>query len=535
MRRMFFGWQLIALTCVATIARSADWPQFRGPAADGVAAESQVPAEWSPDSHVKWKIQIPGYGWSCPIILGDKVFVTTAVTENQSKPSQGGGGGRGFGGGRPPGGRPGGNNPDADDQNPAPGRPGGAPGGGGPGRGFGRGGFGRNQPPDAIYRWEVHCLDRATGETIWKKVAVERKPTIPIHSTNTYASETPVTDGEHLYVYFGMTGLYCYDLSGNLVWSKELESYPMMAGWGTGSSPALAGDMLIIQCDNEEESYLAAFDKRTGEEKWRVPRDEKSSWCTPFVWKNKTRTELVVLGATARSHDPATGEVLWELPGFIGRCNASPVADEEKIYFGGGTGPGGGGGFGGFGGRPGGGAPGGGAGQPGAPGGERGSDNQRGGPAGRGRMGSGAGSPLVAVRAGATGKLSLDDAGKEGSGIAWSAPRGGPSMASPLLYQGYIYVLEQRGSLLTCYDAKDGQQIYRERLPGASGFTASPFASGDRFFCIDGNGRTFAVQAGPKFELLTESPLDEMCWTTPSVAGDTLLIRTEGTLYSFKP
>src|SRR5262249_47784533 len=161
--------------------------------------------------NVLWQAKLPGYGWSSPIVSGDKVFVTTAFSEKQTKP-------RAFGGG---------------------------------------GGFGRDvKPPDAVYRWEVYCLDRASGKVLLKKVAKEGKPTTPARMGNTYASEPPVTDGERVYAYFGTAGVYCYDFAGKLVWSKELGTYKMMFGWGTGSSPALVDGRLFIQCDNEEKSFL---------------------------------------------------------------------------------------------------------------------------------------------------------------------------------------------------------------------------------------------------------------------------------------
>src|SRR5262249_11143412 len=157
----------------------------------------------------------------------------------------------------------------------------------------------------------------------------------PTQSSNTYASETPVTDGELVFAYFGMHGLYCYDLAGKLVWNKDLGSYPMNLGWGTGSSPVLEGDRLFLQCDNETKSFLVAFDKKTGNELWRVSRNAKSSWSTPFVWHNAKRTELVVCGGNKVSaHDPATGKLLWELGGLEGQFSAAPVADDNMLYVG---------------------------------------------------------------------------------------------------------------------------------------------------------------------------------------------------------
>ena len=194
-------------------------------------------------------------------MVGDKVILTTAFSEGQPKPKSGGG----FGGGK------------------------GGPGGGG---GFGKGGG----APKETYQFKIVCLDRATGKTAWEKVAKEARPTIPTHGSNTYATESPVSDGQYVYAYFGMTGVYCYDMAGKLLWTKDLGAYPMQFGWGTGSSPTLFGDKLYIQCDNDQESFLVALDKKTGDELWRKPREEKSNWSTPYIWRNKLRTELVTAG-----------------------------------------------------------------------------------------------------------------------------------------------------------------------------------------------------------------------------------------------
>src|SRR5205085_1802751 len=165
-----------------------------------------------------------------------------------------------------------------------------------------------------------------------EKIASEGRPTIPIHANNSYATETPVTDGEHVVAYFGMTGVFCYDLAGNLLWKKELGSYPMQFGWGTGSSPALADGRVFIQCDNDKQSFIAALDIKTGDELWRVKREELSNWSTPLVWKNKTRTEVVTAGGgKMRSYDPQTGDLLWEMRAS-GRSAMSPTAGQELLY-----------------------------------------------------------------------------------------------------------------------------------------------------------------------------------------------------------
>lgn len=478
---------LVAVAVISPMlaARAGEWPQFRGPGG-GAQIDGKLPTEWAADKNVQWKIALPGFGWSSPVVWGDKVFVTTAVTDNQRKPQGmdfGGGFGKGKGG--PPGDGKGKDGP-----------PGGGKGKGGPGGFGGRG----PQPPDKNFKFEVYCLDRATGKTIWKQEALEAKPRIATHGSNTYASETPVTDGERVYAYFGMTGLFCYDLAGKELWKADLGAFPMQMGWGTGSSPVLVGDRVLIQCDNEEKSFLIAYDKTTGKELWRTPREERSTWGTPYVWKNKERTEVVTCGARkVRSYDPETGKVLWELgsapaggggPGGMGgisRVTASPVAGDDYLYVGlGGAGP----------------------------------------------MGGG---NLFAIKAGAAGDITPKSGEAASAGVAWSRNRAAPGMASALVYRGYIYVVEERGGMLSCYDAKTGEPAYsRERMTGARGFTSSPWAADGKVYCLDDGGQTFVVQAGPQFKLLGQNPLGEMCWASPAAADGSLLVRTVDHIYCIR-
>jgi outer membrane protein assembly factor BamB len=429
----------LGLACLPPVARGSEWPQFRGPGGVGLPAEKELPVAWS-EMNVQWKVKVPGTGWSSPILWGDKIFLTSAVTENQAKP-----------------------------------RPDGGP----------RGGGGAN-PANAVYRWEVYCLDRTTGKELWKQLASEGKASIPTHASNTYASETPVTDGERVYVYFGMTGLFCYDTGGKLLWKKDLGTYPMQGNWGTGSSPVLWENRLFLQCDNEEKSFLVALDKKTGAELWRVSRDEKSNWATPYVWKNKLRTELVTSASQkVRSYDPATGRLLWELGIGGGRCIATPVGDDELLY--GGSEP---------------------------------------------FRSSGS---LFAVRAGASGDITLKAGETANAGVAWFDAKGGLGMASPLLYQGHIYVLDRRLGIVSCYAARTGKPVYKERLPSARGFWASPWAYDGKVFCLDDDGQTFVLQAGPEFKLLGKNALPDRFWATPAAAGGALYLRGVEALYCVKP
>ena len=436
---------LAAATLLSSRAAAENWSQFRGENA-GVIDGAQLPLEWSSDKHVVWKVPLPGVGWSQPVVWGDKVFVTTAETEAQTKP---------------------------------------APGARGPGiSGFAML-FGTDQaPPKESYTWKVMCLDAATGKTIWEQTAREGRPTMKIHPSNTYASETPVTDGERVIAYFGMTGVYCYDLAGNPIWSKDLGAYPTQFGWGTGSSPLLFGDRVYIQCDNDKASFLVALDKKSGDELWRVERDEKSNWSTPYIWKNKARTELVTAGGKqVRSYDPESGELLWSMKGS-GRTATTPTGNEQLLFI----------------------------------------DSYD-------RLTGGTGI-FLAIRPGASGDISLSGKETSNAHIAWSVPLRGQRVASPMIYRDCVYVLEQNTGIVRCMNAATGEEHFRKRLPEASGFTASPLANDGKIFCLDQNSKNYVIEAGAELKVVATNSLDGgMCWASPAVAGNRLLIRTVDQLY----
>ncbi len=270
-----------------------------------------------------------------------------------------------------------------------------------------------------VYRWEVSCMDLETGDILWKQVALEGSPRVKKHRAHNYAAETPVTDGKRLYVYFGMTGLYCYSLDGELLWEKDLGAYKTLYDWGTGSSPVVYKDMLYIQVDNEENSFLVALDAATGDEIWKANRDEKTNYSTPMIWKNSVRTELVVGGKTARSHDPLTGEILWELD-VAGYYNIpSPVADNEFIYLG--------------------------------------NTEWRDIPG-----------TFFCVKAGAEGDITPAEGETTSMGVIWSDSASLLANPSPLLYEGLIYLVSSRGGTVICLDAASGEQVYQEKIGGGS-------------------------------------------------------------------
>ncbi len=417
------------------------WPQFRGPGARGVASGPNLPDRWSATENVAWKTDVPGRGWSSPIVWGDRVFLTTAVNLGELEA---------------------------------------------PKKGLYIGGN-RLEPPKVEEERKVICLDLLSGKVLWERSVDRGAPRSAIHLKNSFASETPVTDGERVYAYFGNQGLYCIDLAGRPVWSKPFETRAMRDGWGTASSPALHGDRLYVVNDNQEESYLLCLDKRTGEEVWRVARDEASNWSTPLVWRNDQRTEIVTLGSgKVRSYD-LEGNLLWWFTGMSSITIATPYADNGLLYVSSGYV----------------------------------GDRHR---------------PLYAIRAGASGDISLEPDQTSNQWIAWCNPQAAPYNPTTLLYDGRVYVLYDR-SLVSCYRSLTGERVYeRQRLPDGRHFTTSPWAYGGKVFCLNEDGVTFVVRAGDEFELLHTNRLadDDMCMATPAIVGDRLLVRTSARVYCIR-
>ena len=285
-------------------AYERNWPQWRGPAGNGLVLEGNPPLEWSETQNVKWKVPIPGRGHATPIIWENKIVVLTAVPSDSGAAV-----------------------PAASAE-----RPTAPPARGGPGGGRGPGGRrGGGDAPTTDYAFTVLCFDRATGELLWERVARTERPQPGLQQSNSYSSGSPVTDGERIYVSFGSSGLYCYDFAGNLIWEKDLGKVDVT--FGEGSSPTLVGDTLLVVQDNNNASFLYALDKKTGRELWKQPRDEGSGWTTPFVLEHGGRTEVIISGSNAvRSYDPKTGNVWWQCGGLGANPVAMVVADDEAVY-----------------------------------------------------------------------------------------------------------------------------------------------------------------------------------------------------------
>lgn len=345
----------------------------------------------------------------------------------------------------------------------------------------------RAEPSGAEHHWKVLCLDLATGKVQWEQTVHRGAPPMPTHLKNTYGAETPVTDGERVYALFGQVGVFALTLDGQEVWSRPLPARRIRDGWGTAASPVAHDGRLFIVNDNEERSELFALDVRTGKELWRVARDERSNWATPFLWEHAGRVELITSGSRAvRSYD-LEGKLLWSLRGMSSITIPTPLAGDGLLFVGSGFV----------------------------------ADKLR---------------PLYAIRPGASGDISLPPGETTNQFIAWSNPTAAPYNPSPLFYDGRVYVLYDRG-LVTAYDAKSGKVLYdRERLPNGFAFTSSPWAANGRVFCLNEDGVCFVLRAGETFELLRTNRLaeDDMCMATPALAGERLLIRSAARLYCFQ-
>src|ERR1051325_1122577 len=304
----------LGLSINAALAASADdnWPQWRGPHQDGVAPKADPPMTWSETKNVKWKVAVPGEGHATPIVWGDKIFVQTAVGTGK-KPDAGAPAPNEIGQGQ--------------DRPRGPVGPGGRP--GGPG---GRGGFG-GQPPTQSYQFTLMCLDRGTGRTVWKQIAREALPHEGHHPTGSFASPSPVTDGENVYAYFGSQGLYCYDMNGNLKWSQDLGDMKIQNGFGEGSSPAIHGDTIVVAWDNEADDFVAALNKKDGKILWKKPREERTAWSTPLIVEHDGKAQVITTATgRVRSYDLKTGELIWEHAGLTRNTIPSPVAANGVAY-----------------------------------------------------------------------------------------------------------------------------------------------------------------------------------------------------------
>jgi len=426
---------LIALFSLTTVGFAANWPQWRGPDGSGISNEKNLPAEWTPTKNIKWKTPISGRGHSSPIVWGNKIFLTTAI-EGELVP-----GAKAV-------------THTAEGQ--------------------------VFKHPDSVgadhkHTFKVIALDRNSGKVLWESTAWEGTPYDNRHRKSSYAASTPATDGKLVYAFFGTEGLYAYDYNGKLAWKAQLGNLGTV-GMGTGTSPILYDDFVIVQCDEEngDASFIVALDKKTGKEVWRTPRKVQVSWSTPLLVRNAKRPELITSGTEfVISYDPATGKELWRHKGVESNAIPSPVANNDMVFL-------------------------------------------------------VAGFPAkiaMAIKLGGSGDLTGTP------NVPWTYAKGTAYVPSPILYGDYLYLTTDRG-ILTCIDAKTGEVKYEGgRIPIPATFTASPVAFEGKILLTSEDGDTFIVKAGPKHEILGTNSIGEAVYASPAVADGRIFIRGEKNLY----
>ncbi|HYJ85911.1 MAG TPA: PQQ-binding-like beta-propeller repeat protein [Pyrinomonadaceae bacterium] len=433
-----------AATVRAQVPDNAHWPQWRGPFFNGMA-RGDAPTQWSDTSNIKWKVEIPGRGFSTPVIWGDKIFVTTAIPTGKPAVAQ-------------PTPTPSTTEPVAGQQ---------------PERRRGR-----DSGPQVEHKFDVLAFDRKTGKLLWQKTAKVAVPHEGYHRAyGSFASNSPVTDGKYVYASFGSRGIYAYDFNGKLIWEKDLGvQMKMRLSFGEGTAPLLLGERLVHVFDHEDGSFIVALDKRTGKELWRVPREERSSWSTPYAIEHAGRKQVVVSGTTrVRSYDPENGKVIWEAGGLGANVIPVPVSHDGVVY-----------------------------------------------------VMSGYRDPrLMAIKLGKEGDLTGTDS------ILWSQTRGLAYTASPVLHENKMYVVTDNG-LITAFNATTGEPHYAQvRLPKSYNLKASPVGANGKLYLATEDGDVVVVKMGEKFEVIATNTLEDQIFiATPVVAAGELYLRGQNHLFA---
>jgi outer membrane protein assembly factor BamB len=427
----------ILFSSIATAKTPGNWPQWRGPDSQGVSDETSLPSEWTTTKNVKWKTPIAGRGHSSPIVWGKKIFLTTAL-DGEAVPGR----------------KPGVTHKLSD------------------GSDF--------VHPDAVgadlkHTFKVICLDRDSGKILWERVAYEGPVHDSRHKKASFASSTPATDGKYVFAFFGSEGLYAFDYNGKQIWKQDLGKLGT-ASVGYGVSPILFGDLVIMQCDESGmNSFIVAFDKKTGKEVWRVARKVDVTWTSPVLVKTAKRTELVTAAAEAIiAYDPATGKELWRHKGLQSNAVPTPVVSKDLVI-----------------------------------------------------VTSGYPTKIaLAIKAGGDGDITGSP------NLVWSYNKGTAYVPSPILYGEYVYLMTGNGSI-SCLDVKTGKVAYEgARVPKPTTFMASPVAYEGKIFLTSEEGDTFVLKAGPKHEVIQTNSLGEPVYASPAIAGGRVFIRGEKNLYA---
>jgi outer membrane protein assembly factor BamB len=403
----------------ANTAGEKFWGQWRGPFATGVSKQADPPLEWSATTNVRWQVEIPGRGSGSPVVWGDRVYLLTGVPLDPSSP------------------------------------------------------VAQRGP----HRFTALAIDRRTGKTVWERVAKEEAPHEAHHAENgTWASSSAVVDGEHVLAYFESRGLFAFDLQGKLIWQKDFGDKRMRNQFGEGSTPVVHGNRVVVVWDHQGESFIAALDKRTGAELWRVKRDEIDTWATPLVVVHEGRAQVVVNGMNRlRSYDLETGAIVWETEGLTMNAIPSPVAGDGMVFVTSGF----------------------------------------------------RGSRLRAVRiAEARGDITGSSA------VVWTLDRDTPYVPSPLLYDGVLYILKSNNGILSVFDAKTGKPHYQlQRLDGVAEVFASPVGAAGRVYIAGRDGTTLVLRHGPTYEVLATNTLDDGFDASPALVDREIYLRGKRRLY----
>jgi outer membrane protein assembly factor BamB len=413
------------------------WPAFRGYLSSGVLDNANLPDLFDIDkmANIRWKVEIPGLGLSSPVIWENKLFITTAISQA-----------------------------DRD--------------------GFRTGIYGDIAPvrDSSVHEWKVYCIDKNTGAMIWDKTSYKGIPKMKRHPKSTHANTSVATDGKYVVAFFGSEGLFCYDMSGNLQWKKNfglLKSVFYMvksAEWEFASSPIIYKGVLIIQCDVLENSFVAAYDVKTGKQLWKTMRNEYPGWCTPNIYTNGGKAYVALNGYKQRAgYDFETGKEIWNMSGGGDIQIPTPIVDNDMIYF---------------------------------------------------NSAHGQSSPIIAVKTNAVGDITLKSNETSNEYIKWSLPRGGSYMHTMLLYRNHLYNVNWNGSVI-CLDPLTGKEIYNAKLGKTKSFIASPVASDGKIYILDEEGTVYILQDGDSFKLLAEIPLKDVCLTAPAITDGMIIFRTQ--------
>ena len=409
----------------------ADWPQWRGPSGTGVAdSDADPPVAWGADKNIRWRTSLPGKGHSTPIVSGERIFLTTAIPIGEALPPK---------------------------YSTAPGTHDGV-------------------PVTHRHEFAVLAVNRADGKILWQRTVHQKVPHEGGHYTGSLASNSVVTDGELVFAFFGTHGLHCLTVDGEVKWSKQFGVMQTKHGHGESATPVLHGDTLVINWDHDGQSFVVALDKRTGKQRWKVDRNEETSWASPIVYEHEGKPQLIISGTNrVRGYDLNDGRVIWECGGMASNIVATPVAADGMVF--------------------------------------AGSSYEK--------------RALLAIRlAGAKGDIT------DTRQVAWSRFRGTPYVPSPLLYGGSLYFLTHYQGILSRVDAKSGEDRPGAiRLDGITNIYASPVAAANRIYITDLDGTTLVLSHADKPRVLAINRLNDTIAASAAIAGNELFLRGQKFLY----